>query len=256
MAGKTDSSRRLIDAAAKLCFLEGLRAGVSVKEAATAAGFSAESLYGARKRDPILRMAWMALVALSAADDRDKRRRSSLVSLVDGVEITANNRRALQKRCVRATRFTAERQQAFLDVFAATADFTAAAEAAGVCESTVYKKLSREPDFARRRDVARALAVTRLEDEAVRRQIAAQEKLRDPATPASELAIENERLMKLLEHYRRKEAGGGGPGERGPGAMARWGFDEAITELDRIMRGYGLRRGIVPPEAPAGDDAP
>jgi hypothetical protein len=254
VAGKVETGRRRIDEAAKLCFLEGLRAGVSVKEAAARAGFSAEAFYCARKRDPILRMAWIALVELSAAEEREGRRSSSLVALVDGVEIAPNNRRALQKRWVRATRFTAERQQVFLDVFAATADFKAAAEAAGVCESTVYKALSRDPEFARRRDEARALAVNRLEDEAVRRQIAAQEKLRDPATPASELAIENERLMKLLAHYQRK--GAGGAAEPGQSAMKRWSFDEAIAELDRIMRGYGLRRGIIPPEAPAGDAAP
>lgn len=250
----TDSSRRLIDAAAKLCFLEALRAGASVKEAAARTGFSAEAFYCARKRDPILRLAWISVVALSAAEEREGRRRSSLVALVDGVEITPNNRRVLQKRWVRATRFTPERQQVFLDVFAATADFKAAAEAAGVCESTVYKALSRDPEFARRRDEARALAVTRLEDEAVRQRIAAQDRLRDPATPTSELAIENERLMKLLAHYQRKDAGGGAGS--GQGAMARWSFDEAITALDKIMRGYGLRRGIVPPQAPTGDEAP
>lgn len=254
MAGKADSSRRLIDGAAKLCFLEALRAGAPVREAARLAGFSGEAFYGARKRDPILRMAWMALVALSATEEREGRRTSSLVALVDGVEIVPNNRRVLQKRWVRATRFTPERQQTFLDVFAATADFKAATEAAGVSESTVYKKLSREPDFARRRDEARALAVTRLEDEAVRRQLAAQEKLRDPAVPASDVAADNRELMALLAHHQRRAAAGGAFGP-GPGALARWSFDEAIASLDRRLRAFGLRRGVIPPDAPTGDEA-
>jgi hypothetical protein len=247
VAGSSGEARRLIDGTAKLCFLEALRAGASTRDAAKRAGFSAEAFYCARKRDPILRLAWMALVELAAAADRDRRRSSSLVALVDGVEITPNNRRGLQKRYVRATRFTPERQQTFLDVFAATADFKAAAGAAGVCESTVYKKLSRDPDFARRRDEARALAVTRLEDEAVRRRLAAQEKLRDPAVPASDVAADDRELMALLAHHQRKAANGGASGP-GPGALARWSFDEAMAEIEKIMRGYGLRRGIIAPD--------
>jgi len=247
VADKTYSARRRIDGAAKLCFLEAMRAGAATKEAAAKAGFSAEAFYCARKRDPILRLAWTALVELATAEERDRRRSSSLVALVDGVEIVPNNRRGLQTRRVRATRFTPERQQAFLDVFAATADFKAAAEAAGVCESTVYKKISRDPDFARRRDEARALAVTRLEDEAVRRRLAAQDRLRDPAVPASEVAADDRELMALLAHHQRREAKGGAFGP-GPGALARWSFDETMVEIGKIMRGYGLRRGIVPPE--------
>lgn len=248
MAGKTDSGRRRIDDAAKLCFLAGLRAGLSRDEAAREAGFSCEAFYCVRKRNPLFRAAWLWALEASAAEVRERRRASSLVALVDGVEIAANNQRPLQKRIVRATRFTAERRQIFLDVFAATGDLRAGAEAAGVHESTVYRTLSRDPDFARRRDEARTLAVGRLEDEAVRQRMAAQEKLRDPKTSESELAMENERLMKLLAYYQRERANGGAIGP-GAGAQARWSFEDAIEEMDKIMRGYGLRRGIIPPDA-------
>jgi hypothetical protein len=175
--GKRNESRapqRRIDMAAKTRFLEALRAGASAKAAARLAGFSAEAFYGARKRDPLFGMAWLWAMELSTEDARQARRKSSLVALADGVEIVPNNQRALQKRVVRATRFNTARRQFFIDIFAATADFGAACEAAGVAQSTVYKTLAREPDFARRRDEARVLAVSRLEDEAVRRRLAAQ----------------------------------------------------------------------------------
>ncbi|HTU10961.1 MAG TPA: hypothetical protein VMG08_08700 [Allosphingosinicella sp.] len=250
---------RRIDAAAKTGFLAALRAGASTAAAAAAApaGFSAEAFYGARKRDALFRLAWTWAVALSTEDERQRRRNSSLVALVDGVEIVPNNRRVLQQRVVRATRFNAARRQVFLDVFAATADFGAACEAAGVCQSTVYKALAREPDFARRRDEARTLAVARLEDEAVCRRLAAQEALRDPAAPARAVAADTRELMTMLGHHQRREARGGAFGP-GPGALARWSFDETLVEIARIMRGYGLRRGISPPgadeAAPPADD--
>jgi hypothetical protein len=249
MTGRIESGRgprRLIDGDAKRRFLEALRAGASTKEAAQCCGFSAEAFHGARKRDPVFRLGWLWAMDLSTQDERERRRTSSLVALVDGVEIAPNNRRVVQKRRVRATRFTAERKQIFLDVFAATADFQAAAEAAGVSCSTVYKALARDPDFARRRDEARVLAVSRLEDEAVRQRLAAQEKLRDPAAPESALAMENERLMRLLAHHQRERAGASGTGQV---AMARWSFEDAIALLDKTMRAYGLRRGVIPPEA-------
>ena len=250
MAGK--APRRLIDGAAKLRFLEALRAGAPVKAAALQAGFSAEAFYCVRKRDPLLKLAWTAVVELSAAEARQRARTSSLVALTDGIEIVPNNRRVLQKRRVRATRFTPARQQVFLDVFAATADFRAAAGAAGVCESTVYKALARDPDLGRRRDEARTLAVSRLEDEAVRRRLAAQESLRDAAAPESEVAADNRDLMALLAHHQRREARGGAFGP-GPGALARWSFDDTMVEIEKIMRGYGLRRGIsAPPCQPDG----
>ncbi len=248
-----DSGRRGIDAEAKARFLQALRAGAARDEAAQAARFSCEAFYGVRKRDPVFRLAWLWALEAGAAEAREKRRASSLVALVDGVELAPNNKRAVQTRAVRATRFTETRRQTFLDVFAATADFRAAAEAAGVSESTVYRALAREPDFARRRDEARGLGVARLEDEAVRRRLAARDRLTDPAVPGSEVAADDRALMALLAHHQRREAKGGAFGP-GPGALARWSFDEAMVEIENIMRGYGLRRGIVSPGA--GDAGP
>lgn len=241
MAGKTTETQRRIDAAAKLRFLEGLRAGAPVKKAALQAGFSAEAFYCARKRDPLLKLAWMAVVELSTEEARQRARTSSLVALVDGVEIAPNNKRGLQKRRVRATRFTPARQQTFLDVFAATADFKAAAEAAGVSESTVYKLLARNPEFARRRDAARALAITRLEDEAVRGQLAAQAQLRDAASPEGEIGLGFERTMKLLAHHQRRADGVGACGPGGQQRADFWGF---IAAADAKLRALGARHGI------------
>jgi hypothetical protein len=249
---------------AKTRFLEALRAGATTKEAARPSGFSAEAFYCVRKRDPLFRLGWLWAVDLSTEDERQRRRNSSLVALVDGVEIAPNNRRVLQKRPVRATRFTTARQQVFLDVFAATSDFKAAVEAAGVSASTVYKKLAREPDFAMRRDAARGLGVKRLEDEAVRQRLAAQERLRDPAVPESELAIENERLMALLAYYQRKEAAGGSPGAGhkagGGGGQIRGDFWEGIAWCDARLRAMGVRWDVIaapvtPPPPPPGDAA-
>jgi hypothetical protein len=62
------------------------------------------------------------------------------------------------------------------------------------------------------------------------------------------VADDTKDLMALLAHHQRREAKGGAFGP-GPGALARWSFDEAMAEIEKIMRGYGLRRGIAPPEA-------
>ena len=251
MGGKSDSRGRprRIDAAAKAVFLEALRAGARRDEAAKAAGFSCEAFYQARKRDPAFRLGWIYALEASAAEEREQRRASTLLALGDDerVEITPNNQRVLQRRAVRHTRFTDKRKRRFFDVFAGTADLFAAAEAAGVHYSTVYRHLGTDPEFRAAYDETLAVAVAGLEAEAVRQRLETQRNLRDGLVPAGEMAQEFERVMKLLARYDRRD-GRIAARQVGPGHLQVASFEEAIAELDRKLRALGVRRGIAPPE--------
>jgi hypothetical protein len=247
MSGKSDSrvAPGRIDAAAKAGFLEALRAGARRDEAAKAAGFSCEAFYQARKRDPAFRLGWIYALEASAAEEREQRRASTLLALGDDerVEIAPNNQRILQRRTVRHTRFTDKRKKRFFDVFAGTADLFAAAEAAGVHVSTVYRHLRIDPEFTAACDEALAVAVASLEAEAVRQRLEAQARLRENLEPAGEMAQEFERVMKLLARYDRRD-GRVARREVGRGQQRRWTFEEAIGALDKRLRALGLRHGI------------
>lgn len=69
---------------------------------------------------------------------------------------------------------------------------------------------------------------------------------------------EFERIMTLLRRWERR-GGGIGPRNPRPSARRRMSFDDAILELDRALRVFGVRKGFPPagpippgPGAPAG----
>ena len=128
MDGKDDSQapRRLIDTAAKERFLGALRAGSAREAAAAEAGFPLGSLYGARQRDAVFRLAWVWALELSAADEQAARRTLGAADEAP-VRIAPQGGRLLQRRRMRWVRFTEARRQIFLDHFAGTADASAAA---------------------------------------------------------------------------------------------------------------------------------
>jgi len=248
MGGGSDSERperRRINAEARARFLTALRAGASREEAAAQAGYSAQAFYHARRRDPVFRLAWIWALEVSAAEEREKYRASTLASLPGpaGVEIASNNQRALQKRRVRSVRFTAARKQIFLDHFAGTADAFASAEAAGVHVSTVYKHRQIDPEFAEGWDRALRHSYALLEAEAVRQRLEAQRQLRENPEPSGEMTREFERAMQLLARMDRRD-GRIGTREVRHGRQRSWTFEEAIAALDKKLRALGLRHGI------------
>ena len=227
-------ARALIDDIAKGTFLGAVRRGAALPDAAAQAGFSLDGFYGARARDADFARGWAQALEASAA----------------AMRFVPNNQRLLQLRKMRHVRFTAARQQAFLDHFAATADHDAAAAAAGVDRTTVYKLCRRDDTFAAAWMAALAEAYPRLEAEAVRHRLEAQARLRAGTLPKGEVAGEFDKVMKLLQRWDRR--GGGIGWRRGAhGRQRRWTFEEAIALLDRRMRALGLRRDA-PPESGEG----
>jgi hypothetical protein len=251
MGGKHDSTdpRRRIDAAAKAAFLTALRAGAHRDAAAQAAGFTANAFYYAKKKDPIFALAWAWALDLSAADERRPRPGDRLPG-DDREEIIAPNAgRLLQRRKVRRPLFNAERKRIYLDHFAGTADHRASAAAAGVAPCTVTTHNLHDAEFAAARREALAVAYAALEAEAVRQRLEAQAKLREGLCPTGEVAMEFDRVMKLLSGWERR---GGGIGLRtvAPGRQKSCTFDEAIEALDKKLRALGVRNNVIPPDDP------
>jgi len=241
--GDSRGTRLRIDAEARCIFLNAVRGGTALPEAAARAGFTISGFYSARKRDPFLRLAWQQAMELSGVEQRDRLRAARAGEVVgEKAAIAANNGRRVQLRRQRRVKFTPAKQELFLLHFAQTADFTAAAEAAGVHDDTVYKHRRRHPDFAALVQEALEQAFTRLEAEALRQRLEAQRKLREGIAAGdvpAETAQEFERVLKLLQRWDRKS---GQPGMRGiaPGRMKSWTFEQAIEALDRKLRAVNI----------------
>ena len=160
MSGRTPKRPQpCIGPPAKAAFLAGLRDGLTREESAAAAGFSLTGFYGARRRDPAFAADWQAALALPPAAGR----RARAYETRGEVRIAPANRRILQRRRRRHTRFTAERRALYLEHFIATGDKTAAAAAVGVSASTVDYQIRNDPDFALAHREALALCYDRLE---------------------------------------------------------------------------------------------
>ncbi|HTU12314.1 MAG TPA: hypothetical protein VMG08_15590 [Allosphingosinicella sp.] len=258
-----DSPRpfRRIDAAAAAIFIAALRRGAP-REAAAEAGFSLTGFYGRRRRDPAFAKAWTE--ALAAPEAVEHRTRAYAERGLSGeLRIAPANRRVVQRRRRPHVRFTQARQELYLEHLAASGDSKAAATVAGVAISTVTLHRRMNPDFAALHTEAVAIAVPKLEDEALRLRHAAQERLRaamergavtSPRSFGTECRCPNcghepdddaqfDRTMQLLARWERK-ARRVDSRFRPDGRRQRWSFEETILEIDSIMRGYGLRRGI------------
>lgn len=240
MAGKTASTGRRIDGAAKLCFLEALRAGLPRNEAARRAGFSAQAFYDAARRDPLFALARGWALDLSAADGRAAR---NVAALPGTGEIEPTGGRQLQRRHVRRPRFDDRRKRLFLDHYAGTADAEAASAAAGIAVSTFTQHRRKDPEFAAACAEALAIAYADMEAESLRARKEAQRNLRDGICPAGEAAKEFERQMKLLERHDRKD-GRTGLREIGPGGFRRADIMDTIAWADRKLRAIGARHGV------------
>lgn len=268
-AGESRRGKPPIGAEAKAAFLAALRAGAPRQEAAAAGGYALNSFYRVARGDPAFRAAWDEAHAVSAEAER---RTSGFVAgagcpstAVPAVplpetssrrnswgedRIVSNNRRVYQRRRMRHVRFDEARQQRFLAHFCWSCDALAAAAEAGVSESTVYARRRKDSAFAAEFQEALEQGYVRLEAEAVRQRLAAQQRLRaaiEGAEPGAllsgEEAAEFDRVMKLLARWDRRGGGAPGPREWRKGGR-RWTFDESIEALDRKLRALGLRHGV------------
>jgi hypothetical protein len=257
----TDSKRRhgRVDEAAKLRFVEAIRAGAPREEAAASAGFTATAFYYARERDPVFRRAWLWALELSGIDERSSRAAASEPAPPHTI-IAPNANRRLQRRVVRRRLFDDARKRIFLDNFAGTADAHAAAAAAGVGYSTVVQHRRKDPEFADAWDEALHVAYALLEAETLRQRLEAQQRFREAPCPTGEMTKEFDRALQLLARYRRPD-GRLGMRETSRGRERRWSFDEAIHALDAKLRAMGVRYGITGVEpialpAPEPEEAP
>jgi hypothetical protein len=240
VAGKADSASLRIDDAAKLCFLAGLRAGLSRDDAAREAGYTATAFYDAARRDPLFALARRWALDLSAADGRAAR---NVAALPGTGEIAPTGGRRLQRRHIRRPRFDDRRKRLFLDHYAGTADAHAACAAAGIAYSTYTQHRRKDPEFGDACAEALAIAYADMEAESLRARKEAQRNLRDGICPAGEAAKEFDRQMKLLERHDRKH-GGIGLREVGPGGHQRADFWDFIATADAKLRALGARHGI------------
>lgn len=208
---------------AKGLFLDALKRGLSIEDAARAAGRSPGGFWKARKRDPAFDEAVEEMLELSNTP----------------LFVAPGNGRRWQLRRVRRLRFVLWRKQVFLAHLAGTGDVTAAAAAAGVSEPTVYRHRMKDPDFAAAFQEALEQAYVRLEAEAVRQRLEAQRQLREGVLPAGEIAQEFERVLKLLQRWDRRN-GKVGPRTITPGRRQSWTFEQAIEALDRQLAALGI----------------
>jgi hypothetical protein len=204
-------------------FLQVLMRGGSRQEAAAAGGFHLSTFERHRKRDAAFDAAWRE------ADAKGNCPRF----------IAPANRRKWQLQRVRRPRFDAGRKAIFLDHFAGTCDLTAAAEAAGVCVATVRRHRRIDPVFAAECRAALEQGYERLQEEAVRARLEAQEKMRKGRMPKGEIAAEFDRQMKLLAQWRRPD-GTLAPRRHGKAAARAWSFDEAIAVLAKRLDALGI----------------
>lgn len=237
--GKARQPLRRIDKAAMGIFLAALKRGERLQAAAQEAGFSLAGFYRVRDRDPAFAAAWREALELSAVPHF----------------VAPNNRRRLQLKKVRRLRFDERRQGVFLAYFAGTCDATAAAEAAGICVSTVYRHRAVDADFAAAFDAALEQGYVALEAEAVRQRLEAQRRLREGVAPAGEMAVEFERVLALLTRWERRN-GRLGARAVGHGHQRRWTFDEAIELLEKKLKALNVPIRPVPPDPDLPSEAP
>lgn len=208
---------------AKGRFLAGLKRGLSMEDAARNAGHSPSGFWKARKRDTAFDTAVEEMLELSNTP--------RFVSPANG--------RRWQLRRIRRLRFVQWRKDVFLAFLAGTGDVTASAEAAGVCESTIYRHRARDPDFAAAFQEALEQGYARLEAEALRQRLEAQRQLREGVLPAGEIALEFERVLKLLQRWDRRN-GAVDPRRVAHGRRKAMTFEQAIEALDRQLAALGI----------------
>lgn len=223
-----------MDALAMGVFVQALRRGATVEQAAARAGFDASSFYRKRRADPDFAAAWAEAMEASDAPRL----------------IKPGNGRRMQLRKTRKLRFTDAKKELFLDHFAGTCDLAASAEAAGVCVETVRNHRRKYPEFDAACDEALAQGYKTLEEEAVRERLAAQARLKKGRMPKGEAAAEFDRQMKLLAQWRRRD-GTLGPRARSRQALTSWSFNDSMAALEKRLK--ALKIPVAPPKTREGD---
>jgi hypothetical protein len=241
MGNSRGAGQRRIDDEAMGAFLEAVRRGAALEDAARAAGFTLGAFWKARKRDPAFAEAVEEAMELSNAPRF----------------IRAGNGRKLQLRRHRRLRFVAWRRELFLEHLAGTCNEVEAAAAVGVSPATVYRHRMKDPEFAALHQLALDQGYVRLEAEALRQRLQAQQRLAEALDngfePKGELALEFDRVMKLLARWERR-SGRVGPRTVSPERSRAWTADEALEALERKLSALGIPIRAAPPPGPGNED--
>ena len=231
-----------IGEAAKAVFLRALGRGAAHAEAARAAGFSRSAFFRLRKRDAGFAALWDVAIELSAGNAAQRGVPRGAIPAPgagsEGYAIQPGTGRRLQRRRTRSLKFTAARQDVFLAHFAGTCNLAEAAAVAGVSESTVFKCLDRDPDFAERFQAVLAQSYQHLEAELLRRRLEAQKRL-GPVEATGAFEPEFDRALKLLQRWERRD-GSLGQRRQVRAASAPHSFDEAIDAIERKLKAIGI----------------
>jgi len=230
-------------------FLFGLARGETVVAAAKAAGLVVTTLYGRRKRDPLLAACWREAAALAREADLAARRAAHAEAEEDlGTVVRRHAGRRLVRKRKRPVEFDRDRKQVFLDHVAASCDLEEAALAAGISMSAFYRALKADPAFRTGFEEALQLGYLCLEAEALRQQREAQREYRLNPGDAEAKAKSFERTMHLLREYKR--AAGGTVSMRADRSRARWTFEASIEAIEKGLKAFGVEiPGLPPPES-------
>ena len=220
MANSSGASSRL-DPFRVAAFLFALARGANVVEAAVGAELASSTLYYWRRRSAPFARAWREAMEMAQAADQAARAADAEAADAEAADAQAADaqavaggrrglvvRRQARDRLVRVRKkqveFDRERKQAFLDHFAGSCNLEAAARAAGISVSPVYRALAGDPAFADGFAEALAIGYRLLEAEELRQQRAGQAKYRiDPAVDPAGRAESFGRTMQLLGEYHR-----------------------------------------------------
>jgi hypothetical protein len=137
-------------------------------------------------------------------------------------------------------RWTEEAEAVFLDHLAASCNVLASCEAAGFCNTSVYKRRREDAAFAQRWQAALEQGYLRIEMALVRRAADALEGFApDPDTPIPVMTVEQ--AIKVLDRHRATVEGG-------PPSRRRWTRPRTLDEVsDSILRKLDA---IAPPPLP------
>lgn len=214
-------------------FLEALAAGGSVERAARIAGVDKTSAYARRKRDPVFADDW------AAALDRGRRLLAAgkrpMLGAGEYVRASRAGRPCVMR--VGEGRWSTEKERVFLEELAATANVKAAAQAAGVSTTAVYRRRMDWPGFAEGWGASLAQGWARIETLLVH---AATETLDPPAVTGAREAPAMS-VGQAIDLYKLHRHGVTGEGKR-PRRDWRKGeptIEEVRAEVLRRVRAIG-----------------
>jgi hypothetical protein len=196
------------DAAAKLAFLAGLAEGLTLNEAAARAGCALSTFYWNRCRDPLFLAAWNNAAEAAVAG------------------------RPAGARKPRRLRFDAARRARFLAALGEDCCTSGAARRVPIDASAVYRRLQRDPDFARANGATLQAGYARLERLAEAELEAAAARLAASADTRHEREVpppgDFDTIMRLLARYDRPLPKPRRDGSRPRPAMSHFELIEAL----------------------------